>query len=56
MIALRPVSSTRVHADDYPIRDAAELASERRRSLVGASQPLDRQTAEPSTKVCQDRC
>jgi integrase len=45
-----------VHAEDDPIRDAAALVSERRRSLVGASQPLDRQSAEPSTKVRQDRC
>ncbi len=45
-----------VHAEDDPIRDAAALVSERRRSLVGASQPLDRQSAEPSTKVRQDQC
>lgn len=45
-----------VHAEDDPIRDAAALVSERRRSLVGASQPLDRQSAERSTKVRQDRC
>jgi len=45
-----------VHAEDDPIRDAAALVSEWRRSLVGASQPLDPQSAEPSTKVRQDRC
>ena len=45
-----------VHAEDDPIRDAAALVSERRRSLVGASQPLDRQSAEPSTKLRQDQC
>ncbi len=45
-----------VHAEDDPIRDAAALVSERRRSLVGASQPVPSQSAEPSTKVRQDRC
>jgi hypothetical protein len=45
-----------VHAEDDAIRDAAALVSERRRSLVGVGQPLDRQSAEPSTIVRQDQC
>lgn len=45
-----------VHAEDDPIRDAAALVSERRRSLVGARQPVPSQSAELSTKGRQDRC
>lgn len=48
-----------VYAEDDPIRDAAALVSERRRRLVGASQPPARQpsgrSAEPSTKPRQDQ-